>query len=127
MIIILVTVIAVLIIILLVLCCYAVYAHKKFAKKFANGTWIDNDGNVLIIRADKKIRVTFGVNTDGDEYELNEKDYSYSVSNNLFTQKYNIIMKDRRIEIDPIAGMATVYYKKSKVGVFAKNNLFGLD
>jgi hypothetical protein len=112
----------ILVILLLMIVTY--FAHKKFIKRFSNGTWIDSDGNVLILKADKKIKLSFGISKDDGTYELAENEYAYSINKKWFSSEYVIIVKNgMTITIDPVTGIATVYDKKKKVGRFAKNNL----
>lgn len=102
---------------------------RSRCKQFINGTWIDRDGNLLIMKiSGSKILISFGVNTENDEYELSEKEYKYSLSRIMLSRCYKIkVSNGISISIDYISGVATVYNKKKKIGKFAKNNLIAFD
>lgn len=99
------------------------------SKKFTNGTWIDRDGNLLVMKLQKrKILLSFGVNTENDEYELTEKEYSYICTKIPFSSTYKIrVSNGVCVSINIVSGIATVYDKKKKIGKFAKNNLITFD
>lgn len=122
-------VLIVIIVLLFFTLCLAVIADRKNAKLFTDGTWIDRDGNLLVMKLkDNKITLSFGVNTNGDEYELTEKKYSYSYIRLPFSSTYKIKVNNGvTVNIDINSGSATVYNKKKKVGRFAKNNLLLFD
>lgn len=98
-------------------------------RKFTNGTWIDRDGNLLVMKlGPRKILLSFGVNTENDEYELTEKEYTYHCMKIPFSSTYKIkVSNGIHISINTISGIATVYNKKKKIGKFAKNNLITFD
>ena len=102
---------------------------KSKAKAFTNGTWIDRDGNLLVMKINKnKILISFGVNTENDEYELTEKEYSFRCIKLPLSYNYSIKVNNGiKIAIDIVSGTATVYDKKKKIGKFAKNNLILLN
>ena len=102
---------------------------KRKSRAFTNGTWIDRDGNLLVMKLNKnKILLSFGVNTTGDEYELTEKQYSFKCSKFPFSSKYNIkVSNGIKISIGMIDGIAMVYDGDKKIGKFAKNNLIAFD
>lgn len=118
------TIIVVLLLTLLGLYIISYYSELKFVKKFSNGTWIDSGGNILIMRLDKKIKISFGINTEDDAYELAESDYDYSMRKIWLSSEYTIkVSNGMKITIDPVGGIATVFEKNKKIGKFAKNNL----
>lgn len=105
-----------------------IYTERKQAIDFSNGTWIDNDGNILVLSFQDKLSISFGVQADDDNYEFSEKKYNYSIRRRPFSNKYKIkTNKDLNIDINIVDGIATVYKKNKKVGKFAKNNLLLMD
>lgn len=98
-------------------------------RKFTNGTWIDRDGNLLVMKLGKrKILLSFGINTESDQYELTEKEYTYHCMKIPFVSTYKIkVSNGIHISINIISGIATVYDKNKKIGKFAKNNLIAFD
>lgn len=119
----------VIVIINLIFIVLSIIAHRQFVKRYSNGTWIDNDGNVLVIDTKKrKVSISFGISSDGDEYEFSEKQYNYFLWLVPFTNSYKIkTTEDLSISVDIVKGIATVYNKNKKVGKFAKNNLLLVD
>lgn len=103
---------------------YTYIANRSFIIKYSNGTWIDSEGNLLILVINKsKIKVTFGINND-DSYELSENEYKYSIAKKLYSSEYTIYLPAKTsITICPISGLAKVSNNKKIIGRFAKNNL----
>lgn len=116
-------VVAVIVILLILLALYIVC--KRYSKLFSNGTWIDSDGNILVMKLDKKIKISFGISVN-DSYELAENEYDYSISNGWSSYTINV-KNGMKINVDTVKGIATVYDKKKKIGKFAKNNLLAFD
>lgn len=102
---------------------------RRRCKQFSNGTWIDRDGNILIMKIEKnRMLLSFGVNVEDDKYELSEKEYKYGLSRVPLCTKYIIKIENGiSINVNYISGIATVYDKKKKIGKFAKNNLIAFN
>jgi hypothetical protein len=121
-------IIVTLIVLIIFLFLTIVFIDRKRCKQFSNGTWIDRDGNLLILKIDKgKMLLSFGIN-EGEEYELSEKEYSYGLNRIPLSSTYKIkVNNGLLIDINYVTGIATVYDKKKKIGKFAKNNLIAIN
>jgi mRNA-degrading endonuclease RelE of RelBE toxin-antitoxin system len=118
----------IIIVLFVVLLLGIIIIDRKRCKQFSNGTWIDRDGNLLILKiSNNKILVSFGVNVENDEYELSEKEYKYSLSRVPLSTSYKLKIDNIRVTINYVSGIATVYDGKKKIGKFAKNNLIAFN
>ena len=118
----------IIIVLFVVLLLGIIIIDRKRCKQFSNGTWIDRDGNLLILKiSNNKILVSFGLNVENDEYELSEKEYKYSLSRVPLSTSYKLKIDNIRVTINYVSGIATVYDGKKKIGKFAKNNLIAFN
>ena len=105
---------------------YLYITHKKFMKAYTNGTWVDKDASVLVMKVDgDKIKVAFGI-SDEEDYEFVEDSYSYSMNKKLFSSSYIVKINQIKLEINPITGSAMVYKKQKFIGEYVKNNMLKL-
>lgn len=117
--------IAFLIVVTILLFLAIVIIHVRFYKNFANGTWIDREGNILVLETKGlKLSMSFGILNDDSTYEFSEKKYNSLFLPGLRPSRYTIVVNKKiKINIDVVKGTATVYISGKKVGKFAKNNL----
>lgn len=115
------SVVVFLIFVILAICLYQYITNYYFILKYISGSWIDSDGNIIILDITDSglLSVSFGTQISDEDFEVMSGEYDYTISKVWFKQEYTIHFgKGVEICILP-ADKAIKFSKKNKTfGVF---------
>lgn len=117
----LIVVIVVLVLIIFTLIAVGYIQNYLFAYDFLPGSWIDADGNIVVLEYAESgdIRISFGTQIGHDEYEVASGEYEFGMSKSWFKPEYTAKFGDNlRIEIIPVDKNIRFYKKDKLIGSF---------
>lgn len=109
--------VVVLIFLIIAMVMYNFFVNRLFIMEFINGSWMDKDGNLIVLSQteDGLLGISFATANEAGEYEVVSDECGYSISKVWLKQEYNIgFGKKNNILVKP-ADKKVEFYKKGKL------------
>lgn len=113
---ILICIIVILLLVLIITLGYNFLINRAFILEFIDGSWVDSDGNLVIISVTDSgdIDLSFGTATETGDYEVISDIRECQISKVLFKQEYEINLGEKTKMLVVPSDKKIVFYKKGK-------------